>query len=104
MRTSEDNSDSNSIFLIEAKKGAEGHGLDVGWHKVAYPAGKLMKYDEKKMRIYPVYLLRRSNYVLLVVFPRLMFHKRTGVVLNDTTRMKPDRRFLIPMQATIGDF
>jgi hypothetical protein len=52
--------DSNSIFLIEAKKGAAGQGLDVGWHKFAYPAAKLMKYDEKKMRIYPVYLLRRQ--------------------------------------------
>lgn len=102
--TSEDDSDSNSIFLIEAKKGAEGHGLDVGWHKFAYPAAKLMKYDENKMRIYPVYLLRRRDYVLLVVFPRLMFHKGTGIVLNDAVQMEAGRTFLVTMRASIDDF
>ena len=101
--TAGDDSGANGIFLFEAKKGLAGQGLDVGWHKFAYPAAKLMKYGEK-LSIYPVYLLKRPAYILLVVFPRLMFHLRTGIVLNDPAQMNPVRSFLIPMQATIADF
>jgi hypothetical protein len=102
--TSEDDGDSNSIFLIEAKKGEFGQGLDVGWHKFAYPAAKLMKYGSEKMKIYPVYLLRRADYVLLVVFPRLVFHMNTGIVLNDPVQLKSAKSFVIPMQAGINEF
>lgn len=100
--TSED--DGNSIFLIEAKKGPRGQGLDVGWHKFVYPAAKLAKYGQDKMRIYPMYLLRRPNYVLLVIFQRLMFYMSSGIVLNDQSQMKPDRTFVLPMQPSVNEF
>jgi hypothetical protein len=100
--TAGDDSSDNSIFLFEAKKGPPGQGLDVGWHKFAYPAAKLMKYGEN-MRIYPVYLLKRPSYILLVVFSQMMFYLKTGIILNDPEQMKPIRAFLIPTRATIAD-
>lgn len=79
----------DTIFMIEAKSTKTGKGLDIGWHKIAYPASRFRKYAENsKYRIIPVYLLRWDNVFYLFIFSELNFYK-SGIVINDSDYLKP---------------
>jgi Domain of unknown function (DUF6997) len=83
----------DSVFLFEAKTfHVANRHLDIGWHKLAFAAGRFMKYND--LKIYPVYLLSSSNQIFLFVFPQLKFYMN-GVVLNDTYQMTPEYSFAI---------
>ncbi len=79
----------DTIFMIEAKSKKVGKGLDIGWHKISYPASRFKKYiQNSKYRIIPVYLLRWDNVFHLFVFSELNFNK-SGIIINDPKYMKP---------------
>jgi len=79
----------DTIFMIEAKSTSIGKGLDIGWHKIVYPASRFRKYVENsKYRIIPVYLLRWENVFHIFVFSELNFHE-SGIIINDPKYMKP---------------
>ena len=67
-------------------------GLDVGWHKIAYPANRFRKYTNHK--IIPIYLLKWKKIYHLFVFPVFDFHK-DGIIINDQYKLKPDRIFSV---------
>ncbi len=84
----------DEIFLIEAKDLKDKKGLDVGWHKMAYPAFRFFKLN---MRIIPVYLLKLDSIVYLFIFPDFKFYKR-GIILNDIERFKPVKKYKIKLK------
>ena len=60
------------ILLFEAKALEKNMGLDIGWHKLAYPASRFQKYTNYKIK--PIYLLKWGNVTHLFVFPIFNFH------------------------------
>ena len=81
------------ILLIEAKSLETNSGLDIGWHKISYPASRFKKYTNRK--IIPIYLLKWRNITHLFVFPIFNFHNNGGIIINDEERMKPEKIFRI---------
>lgn len=81
------------ILLFEAKSVEQNHGLDVGWHKLAYPASRFKKF--KNHSIIPIYLLKWENTTHLFVFPIFKFHQDDGIIINDFEQLKPERIFRI---------
>jgi hypothetical protein len=79
-----------AAFVIESKNLAVG-GLDIGWHKIAYP---LNRFRNLKADIYPCYFLKNNSLVWLFVFPKFKFYNQ-GVILNDKLATKPEYIFRI---------
>jgi len=81
------------ILLFEAKSVELNNGLDVGWHKLAYPASRFRKFE--KHSIIPIYLLKWKNTTHLFVFPIFKFHENDGIIINDLEHLQPERIFRI---------
>ena len=81
------------ILLFEAKSVELNQGLDIGWHKLAYPASRFKKFT--KHSIIPIYLLKWGNTTHLFVFPIFKFHKDHGIIINDLEQLTPERIFRI---------
>ena len=82
----------DSVLLFEAKQTNKSTGfLDLGWHKLVYPANRFRNY---KASLYPTYFLRRKNVVHIFVFPRIQFY-RSGITLNDAQAMTPQKIYRI---------
>ena len=81
------------ILLIEAKSLETNFGLDVGWHKIAYPASRFRKFTNHA--IIPIYLLKWGNVTHLFVFPTFSFHNDNGIIINDEERMRPEKIFRV---------
>ncbi len=77
----------NHILIIEAKNLLSG-GLDLSWHKLAYPANRFRKFSNA--RIHPCYFLKKGRKVFFSVFPNFTFFNE-GVVLNE-------RKFFTPLE------
>jgi hypothetical protein len=89
------------ILLFEAKSLTHNKGLDVGWHKMAYPASRFRKYE--KYKIIPIYFLKWNNVIHLFVFPEFKFHG-DGILLNDQNLQMPASVFRVDLVTTISDF
>ena len=87
------------ILLFEAKSVKRNKGLDIGWHKMAYPANRFRKYNRK---IIPIYLLKWEKLYYLFVFPVFDFHK-DGIIINDQEKLKPDRIFRVIFGSSLDD-
>ena len=88
----------NRVFVIEGKSYTRG-GLDIGWHKLAFPSHRF--FDQVKadgLIVNPVYFLRTIiddvNVILIFLFREMRFHNE-GIVLNDTSQWEPIRVFKI---------
>ena len=88
------------ILLFEAKSVKRNKGLDIGWHKMAYPANRFRKYNRK---IIPIYLLKWKKTYHMFVFPVFDFHK-DGIIINDQEKLKPDRIFRVNFGSSLDDF
>ena len=83
------------ILLFEAKVvDRENEGLDIGWHKMAYPAARFSKIDNYTIK--PIYFLRCKNIIHLFVFPKFQFHD-DGIVINDKKNQIPEKIFRIDL-------
>ena len=87
------------ILLFEAKSVKRNKGLDIGWHKMAYPANRFRKYNRK---IIPIYLLKWKKIYHMFVFPVFDFHK-DGIIINDQEKLKPDRIFRVNFESSLDD-
>lgn len=79
----------NLVFVIEAKSHTL-NGLDIGWHKMAFPSRRFLKQVvEDGLKVNPVYFLRTriegKHAILLFIFTEMEF-KDEGIVLNDERR------------------
>jgi hypothetical protein len=81
-----------AILVIESKNLLSG-GLDIGWHKLAYPISRFKQFD---LPIYPCYFLKQRNVVWLFVFPQYNFYNN-GILLNDEKAAKPKYCFKIDL-------
>ena len=88
------------ILLFEAKSVKRNKGLDIGWHKMAYPANRFRKYNRK---IIPIYLLKWEKIYHMFVFPVFDFHK-DGIIINDQEKLKPDRIFRVNFGRSLDNF
>jgi len=91
----------DKIFLIEAKSRQRG-GLDIGWHKLAFPTQHFKNIaQEHGIEIIPIYLLRKyskiQDYVYFFVFSPVEFHN--GLILNDQRLMEPERVYSVDLNA-----
>ena len=68
------------ILLFEAKSLSRNEGLDVGWHKMAYPASRFSKINNYTIK--PIYFLKWGNIIHLFVFPKFQFYN-DGIIIND---------------------
>ncbi len=83
------------IYFFEGKNFPGGRGgLDLGWHKIAFPASRFRKYSDR--RLIPAYFLKLGAVVYFVVFPDFQFY-RGGVVLNDERGFGPEHVFKIDL-------
>lgn len=82
----------NAIFVFEAKSLTNG-GLDVGWHKLAYPLNRFRKINVPK---FPCYFLKKDKVVWLFVFPEYKFYNE-GIILNDKSAIMPKHVFRIDL-------
>ena len=83
------------ILLFEAKVvDRENQGLDIGWHKLAYPASRFRKINNYTIK--PIYFLRCKNIIHLFVFPKFQFHN-DGIVINDKKNQIPEKIFRIDL-------
>ena len=83
------------ILLFEAKVvDRENEGLDIGWHKMAYPAARFSKINNYTIK--PIYFLRCKNIIHLFVFPKFQFHN-DGIVINDKKNQIPEKIFRIDL-------
>ena len=89
------------ILLFEAKTKNQNEGLDVGWHKMAYPANRFRKYTNHK--IIPIYLLKWGEITHMFVFPVFDFHE-DGIIINDQEKLKPDRIFRVNFGSSLDNF
>ena len=81
------------IYFFEGKNFPGGRGeLDLGWHKIAFPAGRFRKYSDRSL--IPAYFLNLGAVVYFFVFPDFQFY-RCGVVLNDERGVRPEHVFKI---------
>ena len=87
------------ILLFEAKSVKRNKGLDIGWHKMAYPTNRFRKYNRK---IIPIYLLKWEKIYHMFVFPVFDFHK-DGIIINDQEKLKPDRIFRVIFGSSLDD-
>ena len=90
------------VLVFEAKSISRG-GLDVGWHKLAYPAHRF--YTQKinnGLKVNPVYFLRTIyegvNTVLIFLFREIEFQDG-GVILNDRGAWEPLKVFRVDIDA-----
>ena len=83
----------NSIFVIEGKS-LNSKGLDIGWHKLAYPLSRFEKYNKD---IYPCYFLKKQNIIWFFIFPKYSFFKK-GIVLNDKLAFTPIETYRIDLK------
>ena len=82
----------SNALLFEAKQTNQLTGfLDLGWHKLVYPANRFRGYDNS---LFPVYFLRRQNKVQIFVFPKIQFYE-SGIVLNEKPAMTPEKTYEI---------
>jgi hypothetical protein len=79
-----------SIFVFESKNLGVG-GLDIGWHKIAYPINRFRKFNAD---IYPCYFLKNKCIVWLFVFPKFEFYNQ-GMVLNNKLATIPQHVFKV---------
>ena len=91
-----------NILLFEAKSVEVKYGLDVGWHKLAYPASRFRKF--KNHSIVPIYLLKWGTVTHLFVFPTFRFHNDEGIIINDLEQLKPERSFRIDFGTPLEKF
>ena len=84
----------DSILLFEAKVMMDGEGLDIGWHKMAYPASRFSKIDNYTTK--PIYFLRCKNTIHLFVFPKFPFYN-DGIIINDKKNQIPEKIFRIDL-------
>ena len=84
----------DSILLFEAKVMMDGEGLDIGWHKMAYPASRFSKIDNNTTK--PIYFLRCKNTIHLFVFPKFPFYN-DGIIINDKKNQIPEKIFRIDL-------
>ena len=83
------------ILLFEAKVvDRENEGLDIGWHKMAYPAARFSKIDNYTIK--PIYFLRCKNTIHLFVFPKFPFYN-DGIIINDKKNQIPEKIFRIDL-------
>ena len=83
------------ILLFEAKVvDRVNEGLDIGWHKMAYPAARFSKINNYTIK--PIYFLRCKNIIHLFVFPKFQFHN-DGIVINDKKNQIPEKIFRIDL-------
>ncbi len=93
----------DQILLIEAKKAQKkDEGLNLGWHKIAYPANRFMEF--KKYKITPVYILRFDKIYHIFIFPVLEFHNNDGIIINDAEQLKPKHVFSVSTETSLDDF
>ena len=88
------------ILLFEAKSVKRNKGLDIGWHKMAYPTNRFRKYNRK---IIPIYLLKWEKIYHMFVFPVFDFHK-DGIIINDQYKLKPNRIFSVDFGNSLDNF
>ena len=84
----------DSILLFEAKVMMDGEGLDIGWHKMAYPASRFSKIDNYTTK--PIYFLKCKNTIHLFVFPKFPFYN-DGIIINDKKNQIPEKIFRIDL-------
>lgn len=82
----------NRVFVFEAKSINRG-GLDIGWHKMAYPSHRFISQAiNDGLKINPVYFLRTvdtgENVIVLFVFDDMKFHNK-GIILNQKDHWHP---------------
>ena len=83
------------ILLFEAKVVEdENEGLDIGWHKMAYPASRFSKIDNYTTK--PIYFLKCKNTIHLFVFPKFPFYN-DGIIINDKKNQIPEKIFRIDL-------
>lgn len=82
----------NVVLLFEAKKMDTKNNLHIGWHKFAFPAIRFLNY--KNLDIHPIYFLRRTDRVILFIFPKFRGYAG-GIILNDKRQMVPEKAFFI---------
>ena len=90
------------ILLFEAKALEKNMGLDLGWHKLAYPASRFQKYTNYKIK--PIYLLKWGNVTHLFVFPIFNFHNTDGIIINDKERLIPEKIFRVDFGNSLDNF
>ena len=95
----------NRVFVFEAKS-MNRSGLDVGWHKMAYPSHRFISQAvEDGLKVQPVYLLRTieagENVLLLFIFDNLQFHNN-GIILNEKDHWHPICIFRISLNHLLG--
>jgi hypothetical protein len=90
------------ILLFEAKALEKNMGLDIGWHKLAYPASRFQKYENYKIK--PIYLLKWGNITHLFVFPIFNFHNTDGIIINDKERLIPEKIFRVDFGNSLDNF
>ena len=83
----------DSVLVIEAKQFQSQGGLDIGWHKLAFPA---QRFRYENLSVIPVYYLRMKNVIFLFVFNKMNF-KEDGILLNDYTQFVPSMTFRIDL-------
>jgi hypothetical protein len=90
----------DSMLAFESKqfKTSNSLGLDIGWHKLAFPCHRF--YDYKGLNIIPIYYLRQKNTIYLFVFPKMDFYN-DGILINDVTRFTPTKTFRINISSLI---
>ena len=90
------------VFVLEAKSVSRG-GLDVGWHKLAYPAHRFYNQTiNHELKVNPVYFLRTIyegvNTILIFLFRNIEFMDG-GVILNDRDAWEPLKVFRVDIDA-----
>lgn len=81
-----------NALLFEAKQTNRSDGfLDLGWHKLVYPANRFRQYETS---LYPAYFLRRPTETFIFVFPRVQFYE-SGIIINDANAMKPKETYRV---------
>jgi len=82
------------IFIIEGKSLING-GLDLGYHKIIFPASRFKEISNKK--IVPCYYLKHKEEILFYVFPEVKFFEN-GIILNDENNLKPLKLYKINLK------
>jgi hypothetical protein len=86
----------NCVYFFEGKNFPDGRGgLDLGWHKIIFPASRFRKCSNK--RLIPGYFLKLGAVVYFVVFPDFQFYNG-GVILNDEKQFTPRCIFKIDLK------
>ena len=89
------------VLLFEAKSLKPNMGLDVGWHKLAYPASRFKKYSKYKIK--PIYFLKWEKIIHLFVFPDFEFHQ-DGIIINNGKAFAPEHIFRVDLDKTLFEY